>query len=496
MKKFNYSKIILAVGYILLFISGIMFFTYNHQIIKYDLLYGLIIILGAFFTFKAITKDNITNKYQYLIGIIFYFLLSIIFIVYSILNTAVWDFFQPYSQYDIVIYCSIVAFLIIFFGFALELLKSFRRKFLSTNKIFLILSLPLFIVTVWTLNFQNSFEYTNITGKEVQVFTDGEGGYSTFRIPTMLVIPQGEILANGEQLKNDKLIVMAEARKNSSLDDGEIDLVAKSSTNNGETWSKLQVIRTYPGGNGKIGNSTPIYNQDTGEINLLYIEGPIGGKKETYNMISTDGGQTYSEPIYVSDNVVGPGHGEFIDSGNYQGRMVVPSYNEESGSSMALYSDDGLNWHKAPELGEGNESQIVQINEQGDLLMTVRINIGLSELHGPLNKLFTTSTDGGETWSKLAAHPDIKEPICMSSLTRTNEAIYYSYPNDYFSRSKMTLVSSTDGGVTWENPKQIYQGASGYSDIGGLTNGNIAMVFENGNIEYNERITYVQIPTK
>ena len=62
------------------------------------------------------------------------------------------------------------------------------------------------------------------------VFTAGESGYTTFRIPAIVKAPNGDLLAIGE------------GRVHHAGDFGNIDIVMKRSQDKGRTWSSLQVI--------------------------------------------------------------------------------------------------------------------------------------------------------------------------------------------------------------------------------------------------------------
>ena len=59
------------------------------------------------------------------------------------------------------------------------------------------------------------------SGIERQVFISGTDGYDTYRIPAMVVTNKGTILA------------FCEGRKKSSSDTGDIDLLLRRSTDNG-----------------------------------------------------------------------------------------------------------------------------------------------------------------------------------------------------------------------------------------------------------------------
>ena len=62
------------------------------------------------------------------------------------------------------------------------------------------------------------------------LFTRGQDGYHTYRIPALAVTTSGTVLA------------FCEGHKNGQGDAGDIDLLLKRSTDNGKSWSAQQVI--------------------------------------------------------------------------------------------------------------------------------------------------------------------------------------------------------------------------------------------------------------
>ena len=66
--------------------------------------------------------------------------------------------------------------------------------------------------------------------QQVDLFVSGEGGYHTYRIPALAVMPGGTVVA------------LAEGRKTSSSDSGDIDLVMRRSTDHGRTWSDMRLV--------------------------------------------------------------------------------------------------------------------------------------------------------------------------------------------------------------------------------------------------------------
>ena len=65
---------------------------------------------------------------------------------------------------------------------------------------------------------------------QIDLFISGQGGYHTYRIPSLIVTSKGTLLA------------FCEARKNDRRDSGDIDLVLKRSFDNGSTWGPMQII--------------------------------------------------------------------------------------------------------------------------------------------------------------------------------------------------------------------------------------------------------------
>jgi sialidase-1 len=209
-------------------------------------------------------------------------------------------------------------------------------------------------------------------------------------------------------------------------------------------------------------------------------------------MRSDDGGETFTEPEQIGEAIVGPGHGIQIQMGMNAGRLVVPAHSE--GQSRVFWSDDqGESWQLSSTAGNGNESEVAELPD-GRLIMVVRTNHSVAKPHDPLNALFSFSGDGGETWTEAAERGDVPTPICMASLVMGEDGLlYYSTPHDFYSRAKMTLFRSPVDELSWESAAMIYAGPAGYSDLGVLSTGDLLLLFENGAVEYDERLTLVKI---
>ena len=70
----------------------------------------------------------------------------------------------------------------------------------------------------------------NAQQKTVPVFVSGTEGHKSYRIPAIISLPNGNLLA------------FCEGRVNNSGDYGNINIVLKRSTDKGKTWGSLQTV--------------------------------------------------------------------------------------------------------------------------------------------------------------------------------------------------------------------------------------------------------------
>ena len=264
------------------------------------------------------------------------------------------------------------------------------------------------------------------------IFQSGAEGYDTFRIPAIVISPNGTVLA------------FAEGRKHSRSDAGDIDLVLKRSEDQGNTWSALQIIRDDS--THTCGNPAPVVDQTTGRIYLLttwnrgedreseIIDLTSQDTRRIFVMHSDDDGKTWSDAQEITSDVkkenwtwyaTGPGAGIQIERGEYQGRLVIPCDHIEAESkhyySHVIYSDDhGETWRLGGRTPEHhvNECQVVELTD-GGLLLNMRNYDRDKHLRQVAN-----SPDGGLTWTDQRFDTTLVEPICQAGMHR------YSWPGD------------------------------------------------------------------
>ena len=330
----------------------------------------------------------------------------------------------------------------------------------------------------------------------------GRGGYHTYRIPALAVTPRGTVLA------------FCEGRRNGAADSGEIDLLVKRSTDNGETWSRQEVLRTD--NSNTCGNPCPVIDEETGAAWLLstwnrgedteadIVKERGADTRRVFLMSSTDDGLTWSNPAETTADVkkpgwtwyaTGPGAGIQVRRGEYAGRLVAPCDHLEPGTehyySHVIYSDDhGKTWvlgGTTPD-HQVNECGVVQLSD-GRLMLNMRS-------HTPARKKrqVAFSRDGGLTWEDQDFDEALVDPICQASIRR------HSWPGDcggnviLFSnpagteRVDMTVRASLDDGATWPRARLLHSGPSAYSDLAALADGEVACLYECGRQGPYERI--------
>ncbi|MHB8954309.1 MAG: sialidase family protein [Pirellulaceae bacterium] len=339
------------------------------------------------------------------------------------------------------------------------------------------------------------------------VFISGQDGYHTYRIPALAVTSEGTILA------------LAEGRRGSSSDTGNIDLLVKRSTDNGETWSEQRVIWDDAGNT--CGNPCVVVDQDTGVLWLLATwnrgedrEAQIIAKTSTntrrvFVMQSADDGRTWSAPQEITPAVkkddwtwyaTGPGSGIQIQQGPHKGRLVIPCDHIEAGTkhyySHVIYSDDhGASW----QLGgttpahQVNECAVVELSG-GRLMLNMR-NYDRSKK----NRQRAVSDDGGLTWKDQRFDSMLIEPICQAAMERcsgpddANEGVLlFSNPASADERVNMTVRASFDEGETWAACRVLHAGPSAYSDLAVLATGDIGCLYEAGNTHPYESIVFAR----
>ena len=184
----------------------------------------------------------------------------------------------------------------------------------------------------------------------IDVFSKGLDGYACYRIPALL------------RLSNSTLVLFAEGRYYSCNDHGYVDLVSKTSTDNGATWGPLAVVHSESskrGTNVTIGNAAPVL-LSTGRILLPFSRNNL----EAAVLYSDDAGHRWATLANISQPpawtwvATGPPGSLELSPG---GRIVVPADHQDPVAGMGshtFFSDDGgLTWAVSTYVAGGDECQ-------------------------------------------------------------------------------------------------------------------------------------------
>ena len=146
---------------------------------------------------------------------------------------------------------------------------------------------------------------------KIPVFTSGQEGHATYRIPAIISVPNGDLLA------------FAEGRVKGSADFGDINLVLKRSSDRGKSWSSLQTLVDYD--SLQAGNPAPVVDlldpaYPKGVVYLFYNTGNNHeyevrlnqGLREIWVIKSYDLGSSWTSPENITTQVHRPNHPNLI----------------------------------------------------------------------------------------------------------------------------------------------------------------------------------------
>lgn len=355
----------------------------------------------------------------------------------------------------------------------------------------------------------SSRDVTSVLTPHAPLWQRGVGGYDTYRIPTLARLASGLLVAT------------CEARADGAGDHGQIDVVYRTSSDEGQTWTPSQVAFTQVGA--RSGGGACLYDDQTDTLYIISLSYPSsyglaefqnsyqGNELDHYLLAYDEASDTWGTPVLLPAfpagvwyGSVSPSRGIRIQQGPHAGRLVQPFWGfEEDGaypqvygvpkSVWSLYSDDGgATWthgqRTIPSISTGffpNEASVVEL-ASGELLMLAR-----NEKNNGRKKLALRSSDGGLTWSQPtesvitdndSGSDGVQGHLLRASGLREGEVrrLLYSTLAHETLRRELAFWQSFDEGETWQAPVIIDDGPSAYSAPVMLGRDTVGIAYERG----------------
>ncbi|GAV97264.1 hypothetical protein CS176_1494 [Corynebacterium glutamicum] len=336
-----------------------------------------------------------------------------------------------------------------------------------------------------------------------QLADGGTLGFDCYRIPSLGVAPNGDVLASWDGRPNN----CADAPQPNSI-------VGRVSTDSGATWGEQNDISTGITAEPKTGYSDPsiVVDWETGDVlnfhvksfDAGYFNSQPGTDPNDRNVVhvayatSEDNGATWVPDTVITDQVVADetwdsrfatsGNGIQLQYGAHKGRLVQPSVTRMTNgrvAAVAMLSDDhGATWYPSAPWGNSmDENKIVELSD-GTLMNNSRSSSGAETY-----RKVSYSTDGGVTWTEPTLDTQLPDPRNNASIIRAFPAapegsaqakvLLFSNTATTSGRTNGTIRMSCDDGQTWPISKVFEPGAIQYTSMATLPNGDIGLLWEN-----------------
>lgn len=334
------------------------------------------------------------------------------------------------------------------------------------------------------------------------IFKKGDSGIAEFRIPSLITTIKGTVLA------------VCDGRVDRSGDvPNNIDLVMRRQEK-GKNWEPIKRIVDFAGKHGAADPSL-IQDKTTGRFFLFYGFCPgrndvtEGGNRDRRHLMlqyvtSDDDGESWSTPIHIDYEIrednwhsswSSPGRGLQLTNG----RLVIPCTIYKTTNHMyssLVYSDDhGKSWKCTDVAEDINEPILVEL-ANSNLMVNARNQIAPKKHRASIR-----SKDGAKSWGEIKIEEQLPDPNCQGSLISfifnkgKKELDFLIFSNNATSegRKNLSVQLSEDDGKTWRSKLLIHEGPSAYSCLTILPDGNIGLLYENGENSPYEGISFIRL---
>lgn len=356
---------------------------------------------------------------------------------------------------------------------------------------------------------------TSFCQDKIPVFVSGTEGHKSYRIPAIIGLANGDLLA------------FCEGRVHGAGDFGDINIVMKRSSDGGATWAALQTV--VDADSLQAGNPAPVVDRTdpaypAGRIFLFYNtgnnhEGEVRkghGLREAWYKTSTDNGRTWSDAVNITTQVHRPkqpqtnaaynftedwrsyantpGHAMQFENGTYKGRIFIAA-NHSAGDPQEQFRDYKAHGYYTDDHGKtfqlsetvpmpgGNESTAAELSNNR-LLMNSRNQRGDVKA-----RIVSISSDGGATWDTTFFDRTLIDPVNEGSVLtvgrrKGKSIVAFCNAADEKRRDNLTLRISYDDGKTWKRTIVIDKSAEGkndhtaYSDLVKIGKSKIGVLYE------------------
>lgn len=283
---------------------------------------------------------------------------------------------------------------------------------------------------------------------------DPKIGSKFFRIPALVVTKKGTIIA------------AADRRYDTPTDLGKggiIDVVVKTSSDMGNTWSDAITVLKATDSKSSYGDAFLMNAHDGSVLMGVVAEPGVQNKADTWIFKSTDEGKTWAKiatlgadsALYkdgtASKGFGASGQGLTLRYGQNKGKLMFAffQWNSASGGSglsvsSIMSSDNGASWTKTGSIKPGSpdnnidETKAIELSD-GTILLNHRRSVSKG------GRSWSKSTDGGQNWTSEGLDPEVNDPGNNADFCRYE---FYGRP---VKTSEYILMINSDGTAngTW-----------------------------------------------